>query len=69
VSPSPLRDVLEPGSIDMGDLRLTKIIEMADHSPLEGKFRRDIDVLLGEPRVLDEIRHIITEDKRISDQA
>lgn len=33
-------------SIDLGDLRLTNIIEMEMASPLEDKFRRDIDGLL-----------------------
>uniref|UniRef100_A0ACD5ZGY6 Uncharacterized protein n=1 Tax=Avena sativa TaxID=4498 RepID=A0ACD5ZGY6_AVESA len=40
--------VLDPESINQGNLRLTNILEMESASPLEDKFRRDIDGLLGE---------------------
>jgi hypothetical protein len=40
--------VLDPESIVLGDHRLTNILEMENASPLEDKFRRDIDGLLGE---------------------
>uniref|UniRef100_A0ACD5W560 Uncharacterized protein n=1 Tax=Avena sativa TaxID=4498 RepID=A0ACD5W560_AVESA len=39
---------VEPESINQGDHRLTNILEMENASPLEDKFRRDIDGLLGE---------------------
>nr|XP_051225784.1 protein NETWORKED 2A-like [Lolium perenne] len=40
--------VLDQESIVLGDHRLTNILEMENASPLEDKFRRDIDGLLGE---------------------
>ncbi|KAM3400106.1 hypothetical protein ACQJBY_005163 [Aegilops geniculata] len=40
--------VFEPERIGMGDIRLTNILEMQNASPLEDKFRRDIDGLLEE---------------------
>ncbi|CAM0957948.1 unnamed protein product [Alopecurus aequalis] len=40
--------VLHPEGIDMGGHRLSNILEMENASPLEDKFRRDIDGLLEE---------------------
>ncbi|VAH13200.1 unnamed protein product [Triticum turgidum subsp. durum] len=40
--------VFEPERIGMGDIKLTNILEMQNASPLEDKFRRDIDGLLEE---------------------
>lgn len=40
--------VFEAERIGMGDIRLTNILEMQNTSPLEDKFRRDIDGLLEE---------------------